>query len=205
MTMPSGVTPAYSGGRVTDYAFTYNPDTVLTSEGLSADHNMVGWTFNPAMIQGGTILPTAGLLHVVRVKITSTVITNIVMHVSTAGATLTANRNLAAIFNSAGALLGAGAVTADQSTAWSSTGLKTMPLSVAQAVSGSSVYVGFYANGTTLPTFSRAGTALAGVSNVGLAAPNFKYATADTGLTTAMPANIGTQTAIATTWWVGLS
>jgi hypothetical protein len=181
---------------------------VLTPSVVRAsDLGLVAHSFPASGIVAGTIVPTAGLLQVVRVRALSGVATNIELYVTVAGSGLTAGRCFAALFNDAGALLGAGAVTADQSGLWNSTGRKSMALTVAQGITANAWYrVGFFANGTTLPTFGRgadlgaAGAALIG----GLSAP-YRYSTADTGLTTAMPANIGTQTAIGTAWWAAIS
>lgn len=168
-----------------------------------ADHGLVGWTFDPADQQAGTILPTAGRLEVARVRVSGPTVTSILLAVTVAGATLTAGRNLAAIFTDAGALL---ATSVDQATNWQSTGLRTCTLTAPQAVTpGTFVRVGIFATGTTLPTLARASVAISGAAlNAGMSAPVLRYSTADTGLTTAMPANIGAQTAAATAWWMGL-
>lgn len=168
------------------------------------DHGLAGWTFDPAEMQGATILPTAGRLELARFRAAGSLITNILATVTVAGGTLTAGRNFAALYTDAGALL---AATADQATAWGTTGLKTMALTAPQVVTPGAFYrVGVFANGTTLPTLARAAVAFnAAALNAGMAAPTLRYASADTGLTTAMPANLGAQTAQATAWWFGLS
>lgn len=168
------------------------------------DHGLAGWTFDPADVQGATILPTAGRLELARFRASGPLITNILATVTVAGGTLTSGRNFAALYTDAGALL---AATADQTTAWGSTGVKTMALSAAQAVTPGAFYrVGVFSNGTTLPTFTRASVAFnAAALNPGQSAPTLRYSSADTGLTTAMPANLGAQTAQATAWWFGLS
>lgn len=173
---------------------------------VPADHNLLGWTFDPGMVQAGLILPTAGLLNLARLRVYGTVVSTIHLHITVGGSTLTAGQCFAALFNSAGAHLGAGAITADQATAWQSGGLKSMALSTPQAVTfGENYYVGWWANGTTMPTFSRAINSASAILNAGLSAPNFRYASANTGLTTAAPSNFGTQTGTATGWWVGVS
>lgn len=176
--------------------------TLASSVPSAADHSLAGWSFDSAQAQGGTVLGAGGTLYLSKCKVTSPLITNIIMHVATAGTTLTAGQCFAALFSAAGALL---STTADQAAGWQSTGVKTMALSVAQTVPLGNVYVGVFANGSVLPAFSRSGGIAAGLSNVGLSAPNFRFATADTALTTAMPANLGTQTSFPTAWWVGLS
>lgn len=170
-----------------------------------ADQALAGWTFDPVDMQGGTILPTAGLLMLSRIKVNLAAVTGIMIYVTAGGSTLTASQNLAGLFNDQGAILGAGAVTADQATAWQSSGLKTMPLNVAQAVTPGAWYrVGLFANGTTLPTLGRASNLPADGINAGMSAPTLRYSTANTGLTTAMPGSLGAQTAASPAWWVAL-
>jgi hypothetical protein len=172
----------------------------------ASDHGLVGWTFDPALVQGGTVLPTAGLAHVARVRMLSAVATNIHFHFTAGGSSLTAGQCFAALYNDAGALLGAGAVTADQAANWATGGYKTCPLSVAQGVTPYAWYrVLFWFNGTTGPTISRGVNSSSAILNAGLSAPTLRYSSADTGLTTAAPANIGSQTGTATAWWVGVS
>lgn len=177
----------------------------------ATDHGLVAWSFDPAMVTGGTILPTAGLLQVVRVRALTSVATSIEMYVTTGGASLTSGQCFAALYNNAGALLGAGAVTASAhgtgATGWGDAGAKSLPLTVAQGVTPYADYlVAFYANtGGTLPTFARAAAVASGAAlNLGMAAPTLRFSSADTGLTTAMPANVGSQTAIGTAWLVGI-
>lgn len=169
------------------------------------DHVLAGWTFDPANVQAGTILATAGLSYVVRVRATFPVITNILLHFTAGGSALTAGQCFASLHTDAGVLLSS---TADQAANWAGGGLKTMALAAPQSVTPGQFYrVRFWFNGTTGPTLSRAVNSSSAIVNVGLVAPNFRYATADAGLTTAVaaPTTIGTQTGGATAWWVGLS
>lgn len=180
---------------------------VAANTGLvrATDHSLVGWTFDPALVQSGTVQPTAGLAQVARVQVLTGVVTNIHFHFTAGGSSLTSGQCFAALYNDAGALLGAGAVTADQASNWGSGGFKTCPLSVAQGVTQYAWYrVLWWFNGTTGPTISRAVNSSSAILNAGLSS-GYRYATADTGLTTAAPGNIGTMTGGATAWWVGLS
>ena len=171
---------------------------------VPGDNNYVGWSYDSsASVQSATILPTAGLLNLVRIRVMSSLVTNVHLHITVPGATLTADQCLAALFTAAGVLL---APTGNMATVWQGGGNHTMPLSSPQATTfGAFHYVGFYANGSTLPTFSRALNSSSAINNPGLAAPNFRYATANSGLTTAMPASFGAQTGTATAWWAGVS
>lgn len=173
----------------------------------ASDLGLVAHSFPAAQIQGGTIVPTAGLIHVVRVRALSAVAVNVELYVTTGGTSLTSGRNFAALYADNGGLLGAGAVTADQSTAWQSTGRKSMALSVGQGITANAWYrVAFFANGSVLPTFGRAAALDSSAAGIvgGLSAP-FRYSTADSGLTTTMPSNLGAQTAIGTAWWAAIS
>lgn len=171
------------------------------------DHGFAGWTFNPDQVQAGTILPTAGLSYVVRFRVQLATVSAINLHL-TAGGTGLANC-FATLHNDAGAILGVNAVTADQATAWQSGGYKAMPLLTAQAVVIGAWYkVRWWAGtATTLPTLSRGVNSSSAITNAGLAAPNFRYATADSGLTTAgtAPQTIGTLTGGPTAWWVSVT
>lgn len=173
----------------------------------ASDLGLVAHSFPAAQIQGGTIVPTAGLLHVVRVRALSAIALNVELYVTTGGTSLTSGRNFAALYADNGGLLGAGAVTADQSTAWQSTGRKSMALTVGQGITPNAWYrVAFYANGSVLPTFGRGAALDSSAIGIvgGLSAP-YRYSTADSGLTTTMPPNLGAQTAIGTAWWAAIS
>jgi hypothetical protein len=167
------------------------------------DVGLVGWTADPANdIIGAAALATAGTLYLSRVKTLASLVTAIQVNLTVAGGTLTAGRCFAALFTDAGTLLSS---TADQATAWTSTGVKDMALSVAQAVVPNSWYqVGLFFNGTTGPTLSIGANVSAALTNAGLAAAPYRYSTANTGLTTSMPGTFSAQTATATAWWIAL-
>jgi hypothetical protein len=172
------------------------------------DHGLGGWTFDPVQVQGALVLATAGLSYVVRLRVMTGVVTNIHFHFTVAGSGLTSGQCFASLHNDAGAILGAGAVTADQATNWASGGYKTCALTVAQGVTAGDWYkIRFWFNGTTGPTLSRGVNSSSAITNAGLSAPNFRFSTADTGLTTSAgaPGNIGTMTGGATAWWVAVS
>lgn len=168
------------------------------------DHSLIGWTFDPYTgVQGGVILATAGLAYTCRVRVLRSTITNVNLHFTVAGATLTAGQCFAAVYSDAGALLG---TTVDQATNWASSGYKTCTLS--SPITGLTPYtwvrVVWWFNGTTGPTLSRAINSNTAITNAGMAS-NFRSATANTGLTTAAPGTLGALTGFLTGWWVGLS
>lgn len=178
----------------------------------ATDHGYVGWTFDPAVgVQGGTALATAGLGYVARVQAMSTVVSNIVVHLTAGGTGLTSGQCGATLHNDAGALIGASAYTVDQAAAWATPGQKPMALTVPQGVTQYAFYrVRLWFNGAVGPALARAANTDADLINAGLAAPDFRFSTADPGLTTPALAaanfgTIGTQTAAGTANWVALS
>jgi hypothetical protein len=189
-----------------------NVDNLADPMPSPLDHGLVGWTWDPIHQQAGTVVPTAGLAHVVRIRALGPVVTNIHVHVTVAGSVLTANQCYMALYNDAGALLGAGAITASLhntgTNGWGDTGAKVHPLSTPQGVTTNAWYkVLFWYQGTTGPAFSRNTNAGSSMLNIGLTAGTARYATANSGLTTAgtVPANIGATSGGSTAWWVGLS
>jgi hypothetical protein len=168
-----------------------------------SDHSLKAWNFIPYAAVNTSILAAGGTLYLCRLLVpTAATITNVMFYISTAGSGLTAGQNFAALYNTSGTLLSA---TADQASNWQSTGGKTMALSTPQAVTAGYYYVGFYANGTTLPTLFRAVSG--GIANVNLSAATYNWATCanGTGLTTAMPGSTGVLTSNGTAYWVAVS
>ncbi len=120
----------------------------------------------------GTILTTAGSVFGVALNVRRPfTVTNLVMNVTVAGGTLTANDCWGLLYNSAGTLLGQ---SANQATLWATAGLQTMALAAATtgslALTPGLYWAGVVATGTTLPTFSR--SAMGGAS-VALAAAQY--------------------------------
>ncbi|HET9893682.1 MAG TPA: glycosyl hydrolase family 28-related protein [Streptosporangiaceae bacterium] len=173
----------------------------------ATDQNLIAWSCDPEPLGNGSS-PAAGQLQLIRVIVRQAkTITNILAHVTVAGSGLTAAENFAALFDSAGHELG---VTADQSAAWASTGLKTMPLAggpVAVAA-GIAYYVVLLANGTTTPQFLRGGgvAGMANVINAGLTSALPRYATNGSALT-AVPSSItmSANTLSAVGYWAAVS
>lgn len=117
-----------------------------------ATFGYLGWAY-PPIAASGVVAGTGGVIRISRIPLAPgpKTITNLVTAVGTAGGTLTANQNLGAVFDNAGNLL---EVTADQSTAWTSSGTVTMALNNGP-VTGywPWVYGALLANGTTIPKF----------------------------------------------------
>ena len=165
------------------------------------DYGMLTWNYDPDQIQGGTILATAGTVNIAKVKVPVAIsATNVILHVNTAGVTLTANQCLAGLYQN-GNLIG---VTGDQSGTWNSTGWKQMALPGGPfSLTPGTAYVAFYANGSTLPQFSRAAS---GTNVNPPTGTNYRHAIADTGRTTSFPLTLGAQTGGSQpAYWAGVS
>lgn len=189
----------YPGNIATDPALGH------AGEWAPADLGFIAWAFDPVNYQSGSLLSAgavAGKLVVVRLRTPAALVTNIVINVTTAGATLTSGQNFAGLYQN-GALVG---TTADQSVAWVSATVKTMALSGGPfAVGAGDVYAAFFFNGTTSPTLQRAGSNQAAIS-LGTAATASRFGTTtDTGRTTTMPATLGTISAVVNSYWAALS
>jgi hypothetical protein len=164
---------------------------------LAADHGFLAWSYDPG-VSSGTTATAAGVLTLARVRVPkATTVSAIWLSVSTAGATLA--NSFVGLYDAAGTRLG---VSADQSTALQTTGLKNIALTAPVAVTAGYHYVAILTNGTTQPSLLRGATSGFGVVNAGLSAPNLRFATSGTGLT-ALPSTItmsATTGAQAATW-----
>lgn len=166
-----------------------------------ADNGLQAWNYDPIIGSSTSILAAAGTLYACRLRLAKpATLSNLWVQVLTAGATLTAGRNLAGLFNASGVLLSA---TGDQSTAWQSTGAKQMALTTPQACAAGYYFVGFFATGTTLPTLLRANNG--GTGNVNVSALTARSISADTSLTTAMPSTMTGVASYGVHYWVGAS
>lgn len=167
------------------------------------DHGFISWSYDPSFAGTVLIVQTAGRLNVVRLKLAQpALVTSIRMLMSTAGATLTAGQNFAMLFDESGNRVG---VTADLSAQWAgATGELDMPLTAPVQVNGPFCHVGWYANGSTLPTFRLANFSTVANGNAGLATASSRYGQGQTGLTSTPPATIGAINGANFPWWVGL-
>ena len=174
-----------------------------------ADNGYISWAYDPAIAAsaGSAVLATAGKLYVTAVPLrVAQNITNIVTILTGNGGTLTSGQCFAALYQGAGgSLLG---TTADQATAWGSGAVKVVTMAIsggAVAAAAGILYVAFWFNGTTGPTFFQT-NGNATIVNAGLAAASARWGTADTGRTTTAPGTLGTITAAtAPNYWAALS
>jgi hypothetical protein len=168
-------------------------------------HGYVEWNYDPVIGGTGTA-PTSGTVYVMKVSAQSGgSVSNIVLTItSSAGVSLTAGQNFAALYDSTGARVG---VTADQSSAWTSNGLKTMALVGGPFTlrAGSDYYVALLSNGTTTASFMRSGTNLT-APNANQANALQRFSTNGTGTSLPSSLTLSSNTGTgAATFWVALS
>lgn len=191
---------AGTAGSVSDSAHAHPRDywTAL-------DHGFKTWTLDMAYATTGSTF-TAGTMQFARVHLpTATTVTNVVTYMTANGSGLTSGQCFAVLYADDGTYLD---ITADQSSNWTSiggTGLKVMALSGgAQSRAAGDYYIAWWFAGSGSPTFLRAASQSA--ANGGLAAPNLRFGTANTGLTTTAPSPMGSQsTSNTVSWWAALS
>lgn len=100
------------------------PSSYVPAAPPPAFHGMTAWTFDPLFATGNPAL-TLGKIILWRIPLPTSTISNIYMHLVTSPASPTAGQCFAGIYDASGTRL---AVTADQSTAWGSTGFQKMPV-----------------------------------------------------------------------------
>jgi hypothetical protein len=176
---------------------------------VAADHNFAAWSFEPDLIQGSLAQITAGLSYVARIKNPlSSAVSNIHMHLTAGGGSLTSGQCFASVHNDAGTQLGiTGTLHSTGAGGWGDGGFKTLPIVGAPitVTPGTWLKVRWWWNGSTGPVISRAVNSSGVITGAGLANPNFRFSTADASLTTTGPGTIGTMTASPTAYWVALS
>jgi hypothetical protein len=174
------------------------------SDYIPDDHGMLGWTGPPYMFGTALTLAAKSQLFGVRVYAKAGTVSAIGLNLLTIGVTLTSGQNKAAFFNSAGTLMG---TSVDQSTAWStsgSTGYKACNLVTPVAIAAGYYDIVFWANGSTAPSFARAGNSSANNAGLPLDQTLKFFKTSDTSVTTDAPTTLGTKTADNPAWWASL-
>lgn len=173
----------------------YNPSPV--------DDGLLGWAYDPVSA-AATISAITGQIVRTRVKVpVGGLCRNILCEIKAAGVGLTAGQNLAAVYDSSGNQMG---ITADQSTAWATTGQKIMPLVTPVQLPPGTYFVCLLSVfATTAPGWSRSGAV--STANYGTAAQLRFAIQANSGQTTLPPtinlASAGVSGQVMT--WVGLN
>jgi len=180
-------------------------------EGLGSElSNLYGYaavSFDPVFALNSLAMPL-GQIQMIRVDlIRAATISTITQCVVGTGVTLTAGQNFAGIYDAAGTRL---AQTADQTTAWGTTGTKDMALTAPVVLPAGTYYVAYLVNAATSPTFLRIvnASALSGFVNHNFTVSNGRFTTVGaTGSATSLPASIdlSTRAFSITSWWAGIS
>lgn len=184
------------------------PAPFLPAEVVAADHGFKTWSFDAQQGTAATIIPTAGLLHLVKMWNHSAAPMSIstgYVNCGTAGASLT-NVGFGLYTPTGQALMGTASVNTAgaTATAFQSTGLKAITFTAQVIAPGAGFYLGFWFTGTTMPTLARGSTSAA-QANMNLATPNLRFATANASLTTAAPTTYSAQTIAAAAYWTAAS
>lgn len=174
-----------------------------------ADQAALAWSFDFSIVPtGGTVTnaaqPNNSSVRVAKVGIRNPMtISNITVSVSTAGVALTAGQNFVGLYDTAGNLV---AQSADQTTAWGTTGLKTAALTVPYASGAGYLYAALLCNGATPPAFYAAATPSGLALNFGLATAAARASFSPSSYTT-LPATLplGSSTASGTLHWAVLT
>lgn len=119
---------------------------------------LLGWSFDNACATSSGIVANVGLIYVAKIQVPVTItVSNIIVRVETIGSVLTSGQNLVGAYDSAGNLL---ATSADQTTAWGTTGVKTAAVTPFTVTGGPTTYIygALLANGSTGPQFQRPAT-----------------------------------------------
>lgn len=134
-------------------------------------NNMVTWTMDPAFCAASNT-PTSGSLSLNRVYVNHlSTISNLYLSVLTAGSGLTAGQNLVGVYDANGNRVG---ISADQTTAWGTTGNKTASLTMTGALEPGVYYLAFLSVGTTTPKLYGGG-AVNAVQNLGFSATPARF------------------------------
>lgn len=165
------------------------------------DQGFIGWAFDPVSAGSADVISTSGVLKLAKIWLPGSTVTSLVVAVTVAGTSLTSGQCGGALYTAAGAKV---AQTADQSTAWATTGVKTMALvGGPYALPAGFYYTGIWINHTgTSPSFSTG--AQTAVVNAGASGASLRFCnSAETGITTTAPATV-TVGSSTISWWMGL-
>lgn len=193
-----------SGGLVlaSTTVFTVNGVQVPPTTWQASDLSLKAWTYDPVNTSN-TTLTVSGTVYLAQLKLRyAQTITNLLVGVSTAATTPTANQNFLGLYDSTGALVAstaAGAIDA----ALASSGLLTGAVQTPYAAAAGSYWVAFLNNAATPATIARGSGSALGIANAGLTGANMRFAVNGTGRTTlASSITVGsnTQTGAFTMW-----
>ena len=191
------------GGTVYDLSTQYVPVTANADNQFApGDHGLIAWSAAAAVVND-IGQPSSGAIRLIKITLKrAATISNIWLTITVAGATLTASQNFVGLYTSAGTRV---ALSADQSSNWTSTGVKSIALTASYSAAAGDYFVAILSNGTTIPTFS-ASSSGTNPSNVNLTGATLRFANGPSSQTT-LPSSItmSSNTAAAAAYWVGVS
>lgn len=164
------------------------------------DQGFISWTEAPGLINNsGTLVSGTVTLGQVAVR-DATTANRLFLRVTAAGVGLTAGQNFVGLYNNAGTRI---AVSADQSAAWTATGMMSPAFTAPIGISAGKYWLAVLANGATPPSL-RCGNQ-GGDGNAGLTGATLRYATAAVAQTS-LPASFVPAALVAqlNAWWLGL-
>jgi hypothetical protein len=205
---------AQSAGALTTAARADHVHPAAPGQWIPGDVGWLAWAFDPVALVGGFATVSA-TIYLIRVNMRQpTTVTNVVLFLQTAGATLTAASSFAGLYAgqtaggfTAGQRIG---VTADQTTPWATAGNNNTYMSMGLSGGPFAVPAGFCwvaaaSTGTTPPTWGRGQNFnnVAANTNVGVSAARF--ATNGTGATLPSTITPASNTLLQQTLWAAVS
>lgn len=191
---PLGSAGPGNAGKWADAKHVHPSSAVPINQLGAADHGLIAWNFAPYHVRASdhTALTLAGVLYGAKLVLNaSATISNIAYNITAAGSGLTSGQCFAALYSGSGSLL---ATTADQSINFIATGNHVVALSSSQAIPAGYLYVVFWFNGTTGPSFAVGDAASIGTINQSATInlpTTFSFFSCNTGVTTTAPATLG--------------
>ncbi|MYZ35470.1 MULTISPECIES: hypothetical protein [unclassified Streptomyces] len=171
---------------------------------VPTDQGLLAWNYDPAQCSSSAA-PTSGQLRLIRLPglVSNQLITAVRLHIAVAPVTPTAGQNFVGLYDGNGTRV---AVSADCTTAFTTTGEKSIPLTSAYNASLGTYYVGILANAATPPSFSLCASMSAATANIGLTAATCRFGNGPAGQTT-LPATVtmGSLVLSLNCTWVGVS
>ncbi|MGW0626249.1 hypothetical protein [Streptomyces sp. NPDC002758] len=171
---------------------------------VPADHGLAAWTQDPATANPSGVALSSGALALSKVYIRTTKSVNTFWYaVTNVGAGLSGT--YVGLYNSSGVLIDQ---SADQSTAMTSTGVKSAAMGISHSLTPGWYWVAFLVSaGTTMPTVARGTNAILGMGNVNLTAATYRFGAYGSSLSSLPGAlTLGSITNVANgTVWAGLS
>lgn len=167
------------------------------------DQGLLAWTCDPASAND-VGQPASGGIRLARIILRrAATVTNIWVHVVTAGATLTAGQNLLGLYTSTGTRVG---VTTDRASTWTTTGDKSAALTAPYSAAAGTYYVGILAVGTTIPEFAASSAPATGPVNAGLTVSTGRFLSGPSSQTS-MPTSItmASNTMNYTSYWIAVN